>query len=91
MRDRFSIATATGALLGVFGLCCGLPLLLSAGVAGSIAGISIGSSLLIVLGVAALALAGWRRRERRYRACRCETTTWVSTRSLSETRGDDAL
>lgn len=70
MRDRFSIATATGALLGVFGLCCGLPLLLSAGVAGSIAGISIGSSLLIVLGVAALALAGWRRRERRYRACR---------------------
>lgn len=67
MRDRVSIAAAAGSVLGVFGLCCALPVLLSAGVAGSIAGISLGSWALIVLGGATLALGLWLRRQRRVR------------------------
>jgi len=56
--------------VGVFGLCCGIPVLLSAGVTGSIVGISLGSWVLIALGLATVAFVVWRRRERRHLACR---------------------
>ena len=70
MCDRISIAGATGALLGAVGLCCGLPVLLSLGFLGAFAGISLGSGVLIVLGLATVAFAVWRRHERRHRSPR---------------------
>lgn len=66
MRDRVAVFGATGALLGALGLCCGLPVLLSAGFLGALAGISLGSWVLISLGLATVAFALWRRYERRH-------------------------
>jgi hypothetical protein len=57
---------STGGLLGLLGVgmavCCGLPLLLGAGIAISAAGLALGSGLVAALGVAA-AVWGWRRRQ----------------------------
>jgi len=61
MRDRMSAVGATGAVLGVFGLCCGIPVLLSLGFLGAFAGISLGSWALIALGLATVAFGVWRR------------------------------
>lgn len=49
------------------GVCCGLPLLLGAGVLGAATGIALGSTLAVAAGltVAAVGLIRWRRR----RAC----------------------
>lgn len=66
MRDRIAVFGATGTLLGALGLCCGLPLLLSVGFLGALAGISLGSWVLISLGLAAVAFAVWRRHQRRH-------------------------
>jgi hypothetical protein len=56
----------TGGLLGLLGVgmvvCCGLPLLLGAGIAISAAGLAMGSGLVVALGVAA-AVWVWRRRQ----------------------------
>lgn len=56
----------SGGLLGLLGVgmavCCGLPLLLGAGIAVSAAGLALGSGLLVALGVAA-AVWAWRRRQ----------------------------
>ena len=70
MRDRLPIVAAAGAVLGVLGLCCGIPVLLSLGLLGAFAGISLGSWVLIALGLATVAFALWRRHDRRHRSCR---------------------
>jgi len=70
MRDRISIVGATGAVLGALGLCCGLPVLLSLGLLGAFAGLSLGSWALIALGLAIAAFGLWRRHERRHRSPR---------------------
>ena len=51
------------AVAGVFGLCCGLPVLLSLGVLGAVAGLSMQSWALVTLGIGLVAL-GWARRAR---------------------------
>lgn len=57
-----------GALVGAVGLCCGFLALLSAGSLGALAGISLGSWVLISLGAATGAFAVWRRHRRRHRS-----------------------
>ena len=66
MRDRIGTLGPIAAVAGVFGLCCGLPVLLSLGVVGAIAGWSLPSAALIGLGVALLAvgLARWAKHRR---------------------------
>lgn len=60
MRDRIATIGPIAAVAGVVGLCCGLPILLSLGVAGAIAGWSLQSWSLIGLGLV-LATLGWAR------------------------------
>lgn len=55
-------------MLGAVGLCCGLPVLLSLGFLGAVAGLSLGSWVLITLGLATVAMAVWSRHERRHRS-----------------------
>ncbi len=59
MRDRIGTIGPI-AVAGAFGLCCGLPVLLSMGVVGAIAGWSLQSWVLIGLGLV-LAAVGWAR------------------------------
>lgn len=63
---------STGGMLGLLGagmvVCCGLPLLLGAGIAVSAAGLAAGSSILVVAGIA-LGVWAWRRRRH---ANRCD-------------------
>lgn len=54
------------------GVCCGLPLLLAAGSAVTIAGLGLGSWLLIVAGTVIVAAGAWRWRARRG-VCRVES------------------
>ncbi len=63
MRERGTTVTpfaAVAAAGGVLGVCCGLPVLFSLGVAGAVAGLSVSSWALIGLGLA-LAVLGWAR------------------------------
>ncbi|MGH9137986.1 MAG: hypothetical protein ACRD0G_13225 [Acidimicrobiales bacterium] len=57
-----------GGLLGLLGVgmavCCGLPILLGAGIAVGTAGLALGSAAVIAAGVA-LGVFGWRRRRPR--------------------------
>ena len=55
------------ALLAAVAVCCGLPLLLGAGLALSAVGLAVGSGAIIA--GAALAVWGWRRRQHAERAC----------------------
>ncbi len=61
-----------GGLLGLLGVgmavCCGLPLLLGAGVAIGVAGLALGSAAIAAAGIL-LGVWGWRRRQRH----RCAT------------------
>ena len=66
MRDRAVTITPIVAVAGVFGLCCGLPVLLSLGVLSAAAGLSRQSWALIGLGLV-LAILGWVRRAHRGR------------------------
>jgi len=59
MRDRIATIGPIAAA-SAFGLCCGLPLLLSMGVVGALAGWSLQSWALIGVGLA-LASVGWAR------------------------------
>ncbi|MGB7448618.1 MAG: hypothetical protein WA892_05770 [Ornithinimicrobium sp.] len=52
MRDRIAPIAPVAAIAGALGLCCGLPVLLSLGVVGAIAGWSLQSWALIGLGLA---------------------------------------
>ena len=53
MRDRITTIGPIAATADAIGLCCGLPVLLSLGIAGAIAGWSLQSWVLIGLGLAA--------------------------------------
>lgn len=57
---------STSGLLGLLGVgmvvCCGLPILLGAGVAIGAAGLALGSGVVVVAGIA-LGVWGWRRRQ----------------------------
>jgi hypothetical protein len=57
---------SNGGLLGLLGVgmvvCCGLPLLLGAGIAIGAAGLALGSSLIAAAGIT-LGVWGWRRRQ----------------------------
>lgn len=60
MRDRIGTIRPIAAVAGALGLCCGLPVLLSLGVLGAFAGLSLQSWALIALGLV-LAVVGWAR------------------------------
>jgi len=61
--ERESSAGLFGLLAAGMGVCCGIPLLLSAGALGAVAGIGLGSWLVIAAG-AVTAMAGvWRWRQ----------------------------
>lgn len=60
MRDRIGTIGPIAAVAGALGLCCGLPVLLSLGVLGAVAGLSLQSWALIGLGLV-LAVVGWAR------------------------------
>lgn len=66
MRDRITTIGPIAAVAGAFGLCCGLPVVLSMGIVGAIAGWSLQSWSLIGLGLA-LAAIGWARMARNRR------------------------
>lgn len=65
MRERIATIGLIAAVAGAFGLCCGLPVLLSVGVVGAIAGWSLQSWALIGLALAAIGYARWARGRRR--------------------------
>ncbi|ANH39984.1 hypothetical protein I601_3578 [Nocardioides dokdonensis FR1436] len=60
MRDRVATIGPIAAIAGALGLCCGLPVLLSLGVAGAIAGWSLQSWVLLGLGLVLAALGSAR-------------------------------
>lgn len=60
MRDRIAALGPIAAVAGAVGLCCGLPVVLSTGIAGAIAGWSLQSWTLSGLGLV-LAGVGWAR------------------------------
>jgi hypothetical protein len=66
--DRRELSTSEGrrsaqGLLGllVASMCCGLPFLLGAGIAVGVAGLALGSGVVVIVATA-LAVWGWRRR-----------------------------
>lgn len=74
MRDRAATIAPFAAVAGVLGLCCGLPVLVSLGVLGAVAGLSLQSWALIGLGLVLAVVGGARRARRRRRTDpRCET------------------
>jgi hypothetical protein len=83
--ERESAAGLFG-LVALMGLCCGLPILASIGVLGAIAGLSVGSWLLIAGGVvvAAVGIMRWRQN-----ASTCETPLSVDDLSSLENEFDD--
>jgi hypothetical protein len=66
VRERVKPLAPIVAVGGLFGVCCGLPVLLSVGVLGALAGVSVSSWLLIALGlgVAVLGSVRWVRHRR---------------------------
>jgi hypothetical protein len=66
VRERVTALAPIVAVGGLFGVCCGLPVLLSVGVLGALAGVSVSSWLLIALGlgVAVLGSVRWVRHRR---------------------------
>lgn len=57
---------STGGLFGLLGVgmvvCCGLPILLAGGIAVGVAGLALGSGVVVAAGIA-LGVWGWRRRQ----------------------------
>jgi len=64
MRERAGFFAPVAALAAMLGLCCGLPLLLSLGVLGAAAGVSVQSWALLAAGLV-VAVVGWATRSRR--------------------------
>jgi hypothetical protein len=64
MGERVGFAAPGAAVVGMVGLCCGLPVLLSLGVLGAAAGVSAQSWALVAAGLV-VAMAGWVRWSRR--------------------------
>ncbi|RLE19044.1 MAG: hypothetical protein DRJ50_12550 [Actinobacteria bacterium] len=63
MGEKASTVGPALGLAAVMGLCCGLPLLLSAGVVATAAGIGLGSWIIIGLALVAVVIGAvrWRR------------------------------
>ena len=66
MHSRVATIAPMTAVAAALGLCCGLTVLLSLGVLGAAAGLSMQSWALIEIGLV-LAVLGWARRARRRR------------------------
>lgn len=75
MRDRVIAVGPVAAVVGAVGLCCGLPVLLSLGVLGVVAGLSLQSWAVIGVGLVLVVLwrVTWARR-RRSPACGIDET-----------------
>lgn len=67
MRERAATYLPIAGLLGAFGVCCGLPLLLSLGLLGGIAGVSLKNWALVGVGVMVAGVALIRLVRRRVR------------------------
>ncbi len=99
MRERVPTVTPFGAVAaagGVLGVCCGLPVLFSLGVAGAVAGLSVSSWALIGLGLALAVIGGvrWVRARRHTTSTACPTPTahpgtpgLTPDRSMGTTKG----
>lgn len=66
MLDRVGAVGPVAAVVGAVGVCCGLPVLLSLGVLGAVAGLSLQSWALIGIGLVLVVLGWvtWARRRR---------------------------
>ncbi len=60
MREQTVVLAPVAVVAGALGLCCGLPVLLSLGVVGAIAGWSLQSWVLVSIGIALAAFGGLR-------------------------------
>ena len=60
MADRRSPVVFLGLFAVAFGVCCGFPILVSVGVVGAIAGLSLGSWTVIAVGVGIATVRLWR-------------------------------
>lgn len=95
MVERGTTVTPFVAAGGVLGVCCGLPVVFSLGVAGAVAGLSVSSWALIGLGLALAVLAGARWVSRPHTTpTACSTLTAhpgtagpTPDRSMSTTKG----
>lgn len=99
VRERGTTVTpfaAVAAAGGVLGVCCGLPVLFSLGVAGAVAGVSVSSWAPIGLGLVLAVLGGarWVRARRHTTPASCSTPTahpgtagLTPDRSISTTTG----
>ena len=79
MGDRIATIGPIAAVAGVLGICCGLPVLLSIGVVGAIAGWSLQSWVLIGLGLALAAAGATRWARRRDRTCQVDDAPSLAT------------
>lgn len=84
MRDRMGTVGPVVAVVGAVGICCGLPVLLSLGVLGAVAGMSLQSWALIGVGVV-LVVLGWVTRVRR-RRCPASDVNETANNPLKENR-----
>jgi hypothetical protein len=60
MGDRTAVLAPVAVVAGALGLCCGLPILLSLGVVGAIAGWSLQSWVRVGIGLALAVIGGLR-------------------------------
>lgn len=60
MRDRRAAVGPIVALSGALGVCCGLPMLLSLGVLGAVAGVSLQIWVVVGVGLALVGVGGTR-------------------------------
>jgi len=84
MRDRMGTVGPVAAVVGAVGICCGLPVLLSLGVLGAVAGVSLQSWALIGVGLV-LVVLGWVTRVRRGR-CPASDIDETTNHPLKESR-----
>lgn len=82
MRDRMGTVGPVVAVVGAVGICCGLPMLLSLGLLGAVAGMSLQSWALIGVGLV-LVVLGWVTRVRR-RRCPASDVNETTNNPLKE-------
>jgi type IV secretory pathway TrbD component len=82
MRDRMGTVGPVVAVVGAVGICCGLPVLLSLGLLGAVAGMSLQSWALIGVGLV-LVVLGWVTRVRR-RRCPASDVNETTNNPLKE-------
>jgi hypothetical protein len=82
MRDRMGTVGPVAAVVGAVGICCGLPVLLSLGLLGAVAGMSLQSWALIGVGLV-LVILGWVTRVRR-RRCPASDIDETANKPLKE-------